>query len=366
MTSTGRDSEMPPRGDDPRTSIRSLDPVDPATPPPDGSRLLQAVLATPRRTSVPRSGVKLLQLAPVGLVLALVAGVVAVAIAGGEDGGEEQEATMGSGGPAIIHYVVRETWSAPDGSRQPTFTHEHWQLEDGSRARTISHWEGEGPLQGKTSEDVATRTQTLAYRPAVGHEPATIIRYRASDDFEAIPEDPPTFGAPPIGGSPEVGDPRTVPDRLADGDQDVTRLEDTTVRGIAVKRFQVGDCAGSTTTRRRSDAHTLTRVPQRAIVALARDTLTPVRVTYEPCSSDMPAGLDARILEYLSFEELAPTREHLKLLELSPYPGVPVVDGIEIDKAEERDEAGPTPKAVPTPTASTPVQPTRMAPRSGG
>jgi hypothetical protein len=29
------------------TSIRSLDPVDPNAPPPDGSRVLESVLATP-------------------------------------------------------------------------------------------------------------------------------------------------------------------------------------------------------------------------------------------------------------------------------------------------------------------------------
>jgi len=56
---------------------------------------------------------------------------------------------------------------------------------------------------------------------------------------------------------------------------------------------------------------------------------------------------DSRILDYLSFEEMAPTPENLQLLELSPHPGVPVVDGIEIDNAEERQEA--TPVATPTP-----------------
>jgi hypothetical protein len=305
----------------------------------------------------------LLQLTPVALGLALVAGVVAVSIAGSERSGEEQEAISGSGGAAIIHYVVRETWGGPDGTRQPAFTHEHWQLGDGSRARTVSHWEGAGPLQGTTTEDVATSTQTLAYRPASEHQSATIIRYRASDDFEAIPEDPPTFGAPPIGGSPEVGDPRAVPDRLADGDDDVTQLADATVRDIAVEQFQVGDCGESTSSKRKSDRDAAVPVPQRAIVALARDTLTPVRVTYEPCRSDEALGHETRILDYVSFEELAHTPENLKLLELSPHPGVPVVDGIEIDKAEERDEAGTTPEPVPTPT---PDQGTLVAPSNGG
>lgn len=320
------------------TSIRSLDPVDPSAPPPDGSRLLQALLATPPETSRRRRGARLLQLAPVGLALAIVAAVVAVSISGGGQSGEEQEAARGSGGAAIIHYVVRESVGA---SRELAFTHEHWQLEDGSRARIVSHWEGAGPLQGTTSEDVVTSTQTLAYRPASDQRPASIIRYRASDDFAAIPEDPPTFAAPPIGGSPDVGDPRALPDRLADGDEHVTQLADTTVRDIAVKQFQVADCRASTSTGRKRDPNAAVMVPQRAIVALARDTLIPVRVTFETCPGAEPLGLDARTLDYLSFEELAHTPENLKLLELSPYPGVPVVDGIEIDKAEERDEVPP-------------------------
>jgi hypothetical protein len=48
----------------------------------------------------------------------------------------------------------------------------------------------------------------------------------------------------------------------------------------------------------------------------------------------------------------------MQLLELSPHPGVPVVDGIEIDKAEERDEARPAPTVTPTPTpTATPDRP---------
>jgi hypothetical protein len=345
---TGRDRKMPPHV---RTSIRSLDPVDPSTPPPDGIRLLQTVLATPRPNSVRRRGARLLQLIPVGLALAFVAGVavVAISVSGDEGPGDEQEATSGLGGAAIIHYVVRESSGSPDGSRQPVVTSENWQLEDGSRARTVSHWEAPGPLQGTTSEDVVTSTLSLAYRPASKGQSARIIRYRASDDFAAIPEDPPPFGAPPIGGSSEVGDPRTVPDRLAAGDKDVAQLADATVRGIAVKQFEVGNCGESTSTGRKRDLQAAVPVPQRAIVALARDTLVPVRVTQQPCPSDTPVPSDTRILDYLSFEDLPTTPENLKLLELSPHPGVGVVDGIEIDKAEERDDAARAP--TPTPTA---------------
>ena len=322
-----------------RTSIRSLDPVDPGAPPPDGSHLLQDVLATPRPSSPPRRRVGLLRFAPIGLALAVVTGIVVVAVWGGEPGGDEEEAASGSRGAAIIHYVVRERIG-----RQLAATHEHWQLDDGSRARTISHWEAPGPLQGTTSEDVVSSTQTLAYRPASEQQDASIIRYRASDDFAAIPEDPPTFAAPPIGGSPEVGDPRALPERLAAGDKEVKGLPDATVRDVAVKQFQVGDCRESTSAQP-STTPPVDTMSERAVVALARDTLEPVRVTFEACQ--LPVG--SRVLDYLSFEELAQTPENLELLDLSPHPGVPVVDGIDIDKAEERDEAGPPP--TPTPTA---------------
>jgi hypothetical protein len=340
------------------TSIRSLDPVDGSEPPPDGSDLLHALLATPRPTRVRRRGVRLLPLAPVGLALALLAGVVAVALSGGDGSGDEREVAAGAGGAAIVHSVVRERWGGPDGTAQLAYTYERWQLEDGSRGRTLSHWEAAGPLQGTTTEEVVTSAQTLTYLPATDQDAERIIRYRASDDFQSIPEQPPAFTAPPIGGSSEVGDPRRLPDRLARGDETVTQLADATVRDIAVEQFRVGDCRDATSAGRNRSADAVTTVPQRAIVALARDTLTPVRVTLEPCSSDGPPGFDTRILDYVRFEELAPTPENMQLLELSPHPGVPVVDGIEIDKAEERDEARPAPTVTPTPTpTATPDRP---------
>ena len=70
MTPTGTDAQKPPADDSP-ASVRSLDPVDPSAPPPDGSRLLQAVLATPVRSRRRPRGVRLQQLLPaVGLARA--------------------------------------------------------------------------------------------------------------------------------------------------------------------------------------------------------------------------------------------------------------------------------------------------------
>ena len=342
--------KLPRGGSDPRTSVRSLDPVDPSAPPPDGTPILHAILATPRPARR-RRGVRLLQLAPVGLALALVAGVVAVAVSGGDDPRGEQEVPGGTSGAGILHYVVRETW----GEGEPSVTSEHWQLEDGSRARTISHYQGDGPLKGTTSEDVVTPTETLAYRPSTEQGPASIIRYRESDDFASIPEEPPAFAAPIIGGSGDVGDPRTLPDRVARGDEHVRQLEDGTVRDIPVERFQVGDCGDAASREQKPDADGVVKVLEQATVALARDTHVPVRVELAPCSSDLPPILDRRVLDYLTFEELDASPENLKQLELSPHPGVPVVDGIEIDKAEERDEAGPQPSATPFVTPTPPA-----------
>ena len=292
-------------------SIRSIR----ACRPPTGIACCKPSSPRLGRTRRRRRSAALLQLIPLGVALALMAGVAAVAISvsGDEGRGDEQEATSGFRGAAIIHYVVRESVRSPDGSHAPVVTSETWQLEDGSRARTVSHWEGAGPLRGTTSEDVVTSTLSLAYRPAAQGQPARIIRYRASDDFAAIPEDPPPFGAPPIGGSSAVGDPRTVPDRLAAGDKDVAQLAGTTVRGIAVNQFEVGHCGESTSTESESEPRGAITVTQRSIVALTRDTDTPVRVTQQPCPGHARQPSGTRILDYLSFEDVPATPENLKL-----------------------------------------------------
>ena len=332
----------PDRGREAKPSIRSLDPVDPRVDPPDGARLLRAVLSAPSAAGRRRVARRLLQLVPVGLAIALAVGVVAVMASGG-DRSDEQEAVMGSGSVPIVHYVVRESDSIPGGRPSVVSTQEIWQLADGARARTITHWEGAGPLKGTTSEDVVTRTEQLSFRQGDDQRAAGIIRYRSTDDFAAIPEQPPAFGAPAIGGSREVGDPRRLADRLARGDKDVVKLPGATVRGIEVDRFQIGDCRDA------ARADTPVAAPHRVIVALARDTQAPVRITYEPCSSDgFPL---TRILDYLSFDELPQTPGNLRRLELSPHPGVPVVDGIEIDKREERLDPAQTARPTPTPRA---------------
>ena len=133
-----------------------------------------------------------------------------------------------------------------------------------------------------------------------------------------------------------MGDPRTVPDRLAAGDKDVAQLADATVRGITVKQFEVGRCR---------ESKSAVPAPQRAIVALAR-TLTPVRVTERPCPGDTHEPSGTRVLDYISFEELPGTPQNLKLLEMSPHPGVDIVDGIDIDKAEEHGGTAPAPTAA--------------------
>ena len=171
----------PDRGREAKPSIRSLDPVDPRVDPPDGARLLRAVLTAPSVAGRRRKARRLLQLVPVGLVVALAVGVVAVMASGG-DRSDEQEAVMGSGSVPIIHYVVRESDSIPGGRPSVVSTQEIWQLADGARARTITHWEGAGPLKGTTSEDVVTRTEQLSFRQGDDQRAAQIIRYRSTDD----------------------------------------------------------------------------------------------------------------------------------------------------------------------------------------
>ena len=152
----------------------------------------------------------------------------------------------------------------------------------------------------------------------------------------------------------EVGDPRTLPLRAERGEDGVSALGAATVRDTAVRQFRVGDCSEPTRRRALGGGTVALELAEYAVVSLARDTGFPVRVVIRGCDSE--ALSENRTLDFTAFEELPATPENLAQLEMSPHPGVPIVDGVEIDRREERDEAAgavptptPTPQSTPTP-----------------
>ena len=220
-------------------------------------------------------------------------------------------------------------------------TTEVWQSSDGTRQRSVAD------VTGRRSENVLDGEQSLTWIA----EQDRIIRYRATDDYSygKVQLDRPDFAPGPLGafGAPRgVGDPRELPDRAAAGDPLVRDLGDAEVDGNAVHRFEVGDCTRPTRTRQ--DGNTIaTDGPVRTVVSLARGTNAPVRMVIAPCDPSAVAMPPTRTLDYRSFEVLPATAENRVFLELSPHQGAQMIDGIEVDRAEERE---PAPSAIPTPT----------------
>jgi hypothetical protein len=151
----------------------------------------------------------------------------------------------------------------------------------------------------------------------------------------------------------EVGDPPTLPLRAERGDDGVSELGAATVRDIPVTQYRVGDCSEQTRTETSGDVTIATDVADYAVVSLARDTGFSVRVVIRTCDADDPFGMD-RTLDFTTFEELPGTPENLARLELSLHPGVPVVDGVDIDREEAASEASDP--AADVPPAPTPAQ----------
>jgi hypothetical protein len=336
----------------PGQSIRLLDPLgDPPHTPPDGEALLRRLVVEP----VPRAaaGSRRRRLSPLPVAAAaVVAAVAAIALVTPAD--DEQEVPAGSGAP-VVHYVVRETLDGVPA--QSSGTTEVWRLDDGSRARIVTRY------GDHTTEEAVTESERLTFLPEGSPRPGgpTIIRYRAGDDFGFVDDPtftPPEFGAPPIVRG-EVGDPRTLPMRAERGERGVSVLGGATVRDTAVREYRVGDCSEPTRSRDLGGGAVVTDVAEYAVVSLARDTGFPVRVVIRACAAGEPSSED-RTLDFIAFEELPATPENLAELEMSPHPGVPVVDGVKIDRREERDEALgavstptpplATPAATPTPT----------------
>jgi hypothetical protein len=314
-----------------RDLLRELDPLERhARPAADDDALLASILAAPYEDRpVRRGGRRALALVPVVLVaaLALAVGVLVP--------GSDERPAAGATGPTIVHYAIQETWSDPKsngGEPQEIGTTEVWQSSDGTRQRSVSDF------TGQRSENVLDGEQSLTWIA----EQDEIIRYRATDDYSygKVQLDRPDFSPGPLGalGAPkEVGDPRELRDRAAGGDPLVRDLGNAESGGVAVRRFEVGDCTRPTRTRQDGDT-IVTDGPQRTVVSLARGTNVPVRMVIAPCDPAAVAMPPTRTLDYRSFEVLPATADNRVFLELAPHQDARMIDGIEVDRAEERDE----------------------------
>jgi hypothetical protein len=158
-----------------------------------------------------------------------------------------------------------------------------------------------------------------------------------------VPALPTAAGSPvfPTGG---LGDPRTLLERARNRDEKVVALGEAAVRGIPVLQFRVGEC--------RMIAHDLDgdgqsvtgRLP--VVASVARDDYRPVRLEQDNTCAGAPApegGIrwsDAPryVADYVAFETLDATDANRRLLEMRPHPGARVVDGEDVDAAEERAE----------------------------
>jgi hypothetical protein len=327
-----------------RASIKHLDPLGrPAAPPPDGEVLLQRLVGEPPPTPTPQPAPARSRLSGRLLASASILAIALLGVAIALAGQRNDEVAVPEGGPTpgipILHYVVRETL----GGDRPQLmgTTETWRLDDGSRARTLFRLQESAQQPAISTEEVVTESESLSYVPEQSAPGGMrIVRYRASDDFSFIDDPsfvPPQFGAPPVV-TKEVGDPRTLRARAEQGADEVTALGDAVVRGISVRQYKVGDCGAKTSTRSIGENSTIVDVAEYQVVSLARDTGFPVQAQVRPCDADDEYG-EVRTLDYLKFEELPGTPENLEKLQMSPHPGVPVADGVEIDRQEELDDA---------------------------
>ncbi|HWM11545.1 MAG TPA: hypothetical protein VNO82_19460 [Solirubrobacteraceae bacterium] len=300
-------------------SLRRIDPVDPDAPAVDGEELLREIVRTPvARAPRARRGRKRLALTA-AVAVAAATGLVLVTPARDDVDVVAAAFDAVSGRDTILHYRVRH-----QSGEQVLLDAQVWQAGDGSRLRSLSRpmpMDSEPALE---SESVQTDEESRTY---IAEDDAIIVY--DSD----VPRLPAPGGAAFADGA--LGDPRTLLERAQRGDEKVVELGEATVRGIPVLQFRVGRC--EMTSRKTGSGSSMTyRFP--VIASVAREDYTPVRLEQD---TDCGFGLDGLphvVADYLSFETLPATADNRRLLEMRPHPGARIVDGEDVDAAEERDE----------------------------
>jgi hypothetical protein len=314
---------------DPRFQL--LDPVDPAADEPDAGPLLDAILAVqvapaPRlaRRRPPRL------VAGIGIASLAAIGAVAVGLVREGGGGAVAAAYAAVHQPdTILHYTIRTMAAPPPGSTQSQLLDEEqvWQAGDGSRQRVVSQVPGLG-----LHEEVVDRDRSLTYNAA-------------DNELVIYDEKAPKPAAPGGVDAALMGDPQTLLQRAQSGKDAVEELGEARVRGIDVLQFRVGTCH---VTRTAVPGGLAIEVRSALVVSIAKDDNLPVRVAAD-CpggGAQLPQGTQA---DYLDFQVLPATPANEHRLDMTPHPGAHVIDGEDVDAAEERMPVPPPPTPTPTP-----------------
>jgi hypothetical protein len=295
--------------------LRLLDPVDREEPTPVDETLLHSILAAPVPRHPARARRPRLKLAAAAGVVAGAAVIVVPRGSGGDVLAAAFRATHQPG--TILHYteVVRSPGEAPGAGLET----EVWQAADSSRQRVLTRAPGLG-----VHEEVVDGRGSRTY---LGDSNQIIV-------YEEKAPRPDAVGGI---GAPGMGDPRTLLERAQDPDTTVDALGEAHVRGVDVLQFRVGVCRVHVDTRSAGAVAMTYKSP--LVVSIAKDDSMPVRVEQPACratpddggpTTDVPAG---PTVDYLGLEVL-PASD--KLLEMAPHPGAALVDGEDVDAAEER------------------------------
>ena len=326
-------------------SLRAIDPVDRDGPVADGEALLREIVRTPvpppRRVRRPRARVA------VAIAVASAAAGLVLAMPGRDDVDVVAAAFEAVSQPdTILHFRIEHSirHSAIDprpGELQRMSTTEVWQTGDGSRRRSVSRVD-QGPVEngrverppgeaGRPLESETVQTED-EWRTWVGVQNRVVV-------YDTNVPKLPAPGGPEFAAD-ELGDPRTLLQRARSGDERVVELGEATVRGIPVLQFRVGECRMTP----HKDGGVTIRLP--VVASVARDGYAPVRLEQDNRCGDAPrpeGGLPWRelprdVADYVAFETLPATAANRRLLEMRPHPGARVVDGEDVDAAEERAE----------------------------